>query len=148
VLFKKTFQRGFAFQFHRAGRSARRPADSCARQTLSDFIDVAGPHRQDNIAASGHTPDSVFNFLERRAEKGVRYFFRKVPGRYADGILFARGENLGEEDDVGAPELFCEIVEKRLGSGVGMRLEGEDDPVVSEGLTASRSARSSLGWCA
>ena len=56
---------------------------------------------------------------------------RQIGGRNPQSIDLTGGKNICQHQQIGAGELFCKLIKKRFGAGVGMGLEYGNDPFKS-----------------
>jgi hypothetical protein len=104
----------------------------CFYQGFPHGVDIARTHGEDEVAGRGDASQIVGQGVQRLEVAGAGAPLSQVSGGNSDGIVLPRGINFGQKGHVGLFQHPDEIVEERLGAGIGVGLKGADYPAVAK----------------
>ncbi|CAA9576744.1 MAG: hypothetical protein AVDCRST_MAG33-3137 [uncultured Thermomicrobiales bacterium] len=92
----------------------------------------AGADRQEHVSRAEPSSEAVRRLVDRPARDGARDAVHEILGTDAERVGLPGGVDVEDHGEVGRGERRREVGQQRMRPGVGVRLEGDDDPAVTE----------------
>ena len=115
------------------------------QQCLSRTVNVACAHGQNNVAGLYVFTEPCGNLRQGFAEHGTGDLRGQVHRGDTYGVSLPGCIDLSQHQLIGLTQFSDKVIKQRMGTAIGMGLEGQHQPLVR---TASMVAASSPGWCA
>ena len=87
------------------------PSDRLFNNRLSDFENVARADCQNNVTGTGRADQFLFKCFKRRTVDGAVNLVSQIPGGNADGVFFAGGIDVRQENTIRTAQLLNKFME-------------------------------------